>query len=56
MTVRIGTSGWQYASWKAPYYGTTPQRLWYEKLLGDFATVELNVSFYRLPKVEAFEG
>ena len=34
VTVRIGTSGWQYASWKAPYYGTTPQRLWYEKLTG----------------------
>ena len=56
MAVRIGTSGWQYASWKLPYYGRTPQRLWYEKLLGDFATVELNVSFYRLPKLETFEG
>lgn len=56
MTVRIGTSGWQYASWKAPYYGRTPQRLWYEKLMGDFATVELNVSFYRLPRLETFEG
>src|SRR3954452_14210443 len=52
----IGTSGWQYASWKAPYYGRTPQRQWYEKVLADFRTVELNVSFYRLPKRETFEG
>ncbi|MDX6242332.1 MAG: hypothetical protein QOE76_55 [Frankiales bacterium] len=56
MTVLIGTSGWQYASWKAPYYGRTPQRQWYEKVLTDFRTVELNVSFYRLPKLETFQG
>ena len=56
MAVRIGTSGWQYTSWKQPYYGKTPQRLWYEKLLADFATVELNVSFYRLPKLEHLRG
>jgi uncharacterized protein YecE (DUF72 family) len=52
----IGTSGWQYASWKVPYYRKTPQRQWYEKVLADFRTVELNVSFYRLPKLETFEG
>jgi len=56
VTVLIGTSGWQYASWKRPYYGRTPQRQWYEKLLADFRTVELNVSFYRLPKLETFQG
>ena len=56
MTVLIGTSGWQYASWKAPYYGKTPQRQWFEKVMADFQTVELNVSFYRLPKLETFEG
>jgi uncharacterized protein YecE (DUF72 family) len=52
----IGTSGWQYTSWKLPYYGRTPQRQWYEKVLADFRTVELNVSFYRLPKLETFQG
>jgi uncharacterized protein YecE (DUF72 family) len=56
VTVLIGTSGWQYASWKVPYYGRTPQRQWYEKVLADFRTVELNVSFYRLPKLETFQG
>ena len=56
MTVLIGTSGWQYASWKEPYYAGVPQRRWFEHVLGDFRTVELNVSFYRLPKREVFAG
>lgn len=56
MPVLIGTSGWQYASWKEPYYAGVPQRRWFEHILHDFRTVELNVSFYRLPKREVFEG
>jgi uncharacterized protein YecE (DUF72 family) len=56
MAVLIGTSGWQYASWKEPYYGKVAQRRWYERILADFQTVELNVSFYRLPKRETFAG
>ncbi len=56
MTVLIGTSGWQYASWKEPYYAGVPQRRWFEHLLTGFRTVELNVSFYRLPKRETFAG
>jgi uncharacterized protein YecE (DUF72 family) len=56
MAVLIGTSGWQYASWKQPYYRGVPQRRWFEHVLADFRTVELNVSFYRLPKLEVFAG
>lgn len=56
MTVLLGTSGWQYADWKPVYYGPTPQRRWFEHLLADFQTVELNVTFYRLPKRETFAG
>lgn len=56
MTVVVGTSGWQYADWKPRYYGTTPQRRWFEHVLADFRTVELNVTFYRLPKAETFLG
>ncbi|HWB67672.1 MAG TPA: DUF72 domain-containing protein [Mycobacteriales bacterium] len=56
MTVYIGTSGWQYADWREPYYRGTPQRRWFEHLLADFATVELNVTFYRLPRAEVFAG
>src|SRR4051794_30759465 len=57
MTVLIGTSGWMYDHWRGIYY---PPRLakarWYEHALGDFRTLELNVSFYRLPKREVFAG
>jgi len=56
VTVLIGTSGWQYASWKLPYYVGVPQRRWFEHLMRDFRTVELNVAFDRLPKRETFAG
>jgi uncharacterized protein YecE (DUF72 family) len=56
VTVVLGTSGWQYADWREPYYRGTPQRRWFEQLLADFRSVELNVTFYRLPKAEVFAG
>jgi uncharacterized protein YecE (DUF72 family) len=56
VTLILGTSGWQYADWREPYYRGTPQRRWFEHLLTDFRSVELNVTFYRLPKVEVFAG
>ncbi len=56
MPVLIGTSGWQYADWREPFYRGVPQRRWFEHVLDNFATVELNVTFYRLPKREVFEG
>jgi uncharacterized protein YecE (DUF72 family) len=56
VTVLLGTSGWQYADWKPAYYGRTPQRRWFEHVVADFRTVELNVTFYRLPKAETFAG
>jgi uncharacterized protein YecE (DUF72 family) len=47
----IGTSGWYYRHWVGPFY---PQGLLKEQLLPYFAqsfnTVELNNTFYRLPK------
>lgn len=54
--IRVGTSGWQYADWREPYYRGAPQRRWFEHLLADFRSVELNVTFYRLPKAEVFAG
>src|SRR4051794_8091153 len=57
MTVLIGTSGWQYRDWRYRYYPRgVPQRRWFEHLMGDFRTVELNVTFYRLPRTEVFAG
>lgn len=56
MPILVGTSGWQYDSWREPFYAGVPQRRWFEHLLAGFATVELNVSFYRLPRREVFAG
>ena len=57
MAVLVGTSGWQYRHWRYRYYKRgTPQNRWFEQLLRDFRTVELNVTFYRLPRAEVFAG
>jgi uncharacterized protein YecE (DUF72 family) len=57
VTVVIGTSGWQYRDWKYKYYARgVPQNRWFEQIMRDFRTVELNVTFYRLPKLEVFAG
>ncbi|MBW3602246.1 MAG: DUF72 domain-containing protein [Actinobacteria bacterium] len=56
MRVWIGTSGWQYADWRAAFYPpTVPQGQWLEHYAARFRTVELNNSFYRLPPRSRFE-
>ncbi len=56
MVAFVGTSGWQYRHWRGRYY---PPRLamnrWLERYAEDFATVELNASFYFLPRRSTFE-
>lgn len=53
---RIGTSGWVYRHWKGIYYPEDiPQRDWFGHYSRDFDTVEINNTFYRLPKAETFE-
>jgi len=57
MTVFVGTSGWQYRDWRYRYYPRgLPQTKWFEHVMHDFRTVELNVTFYRLPRAEVFAG
>ena len=56
MPVLIGTSGWQYESWRHRFHQGVPQRRWFEHTLANFQTVELNVTFYRLPAAETFAG
>jgi uncharacterized protein YecE (DUF72 family) len=57
VSVLIGTSGWQYQSWRGVLYPAgLPQRLWLERYAGCFATVENNNAFYRLPPRETFAG
>ena len=54
--VYIGTSGFSYPHWgKGVFYPKAlPQKDWFEYYCQHFKTVELNVSFYRLPKKETF--
>jgi uncharacterized protein YecE (DUF72 family) len=52
----VGTSGWQYRSWRGGFYPTgLPQRLWLEQYAETFRTVEVNNAFYRLPERSTFE-
>lgn len=53
--IHIGTSGWTYSHWKGIFY---PSDLSARKLLtyysGCFQTVEINSSFYHLPRESTF--
>ena len=53
----LGTSGYNYKHWQRIFY---PPRLplsrWLEFYCEHFDTVELNVTFYRLPARKTFEG
>src|SRR4030042_779685 len=52
----IGTSGFMYQHWRGHFYPSKlPQKDWFGYYTKQFDTVELNVSFYRLPKKEVFE-
>lgn len=54
--IKIGTSGWTYPHWKGLFYPEKhPKSRWLEYYAGHFDTVELNATFYRLPKIETFE-
>ena len=55
--VRIGTSGWHYASWHGPFY---PPEIRIKDFLAfyveRFDTAEINNSFYRLPTEKAVQA
>ncbi|HET7705086.1 MAG TPA: DUF72 domain-containing protein [Thermoanaerobaculia bacterium] len=55
--IRIGTSGYSYKHWIGRYY---PAELkssdWLRHYVRDFDTVELNNTFYALPKEETFDA
>ena len=56
-TMHIGTSGWSYPHWRGPFY---PDDLssseWLDYYARRFATVEINNSFYKLPKASTLEA
>jgi len=48
--IRIGTAGFSYRDWRGPFYPAgLPEREWLGYYARAFSTVELNVTFYRLP-------
>src|SRR3954453_20044793 len=54
--IRVGCSGWAYKHWRGVFFsGGLPQKRWLERCAEEFDTVELNNSFYRLPKPETFD-
>ena len=55
--IRIGTSGWHYKHWVGRYYPADikPAKM-LEYYLRDLDTVELNNTFYHLPKETAFDA
>ena len=57
LTLRIGTSGWNYPEWRGTFY---PEKFpaakmfaWYAER---FRTVEVNATFYRMPSAKTVAG
>jgi uncharacterized protein YecE (DUF72 family) len=57
MELFVGTSGYNYKEWKGPFY---PEKLVAADMLeyyaGQFRSVEINNTFYRVPKPEVVRG
>lgn len=54
--VIIGCSGFTYDHWRGTFYPEgLPKSRWLQHYCSVFPSVELNVTFYRLPRVETFE-
>jgi uncharacterized protein YecE (DUF72 family) len=57
MRIRAGTSGFSYDEWKGSFY---PEDLAKDRMLAYYAerfdTVEINSTFYRMPKAVMLEG
>jgi uncharacterized protein YecE (DUF72 family) len=53
--IRVGCSGWNYAHWRNGvfYPPRLPPRRWLEFYAENFDTVEVNATFYRLPRKDA---
>jgi uncharacterized protein YecE (DUF72 family) len=55
--VRVGCSGWSYSHWRGSVYPEgVPQRRWLEHYATLFDTVEVNATFYRLPRRETVKA
>jgi uncharacterized protein YecE (DUF72 family) len=55
--IRVGTSGFSYKDWVGPVYPQDlSERDWLEFYAKEFSTVELNVTFYRVPATRTVAG
>lgn len=55
--VFVGTSGWSYEHWKGPFYpANLANKDFLEFYTKKFSTVEINSSFYHLPKEQTFKN
>jgi uncharacterized protein YecE (DUF72 family) len=55
--IHIGCSGWNYRHWRGAFYPEgLPIKDWFAFYAEQFDTVEINNSFYRLPKAETFNA
>lgn len=53
----VGTSGWQYRQWRGRFYPEDiPQRAWLPFIGENLDSVEVNGTFYTLPKKETVHG
>jgi uncharacterized protein YecE (DUF72 family) len=52
----VGCSGWSYRDWRGPFYDPAlTQKQWFGYYASQFATVEVNNTFYRLPEAATFQ-
>jgi uncharacterized protein YecE (DUF72 family) len=51
----IGTSGWNYKSWRKDFYGDTPQKQWLPFCAQHFTGIEVNGTFYRLQEKSTYK-
>jgi uncharacterized protein YecE (DUF72 family) len=57
MDLYVGTSGYAYKEWKAGFYpGDLPLKQMLEYYGTQFRTVEINNTFYRMPKASVLEA
>ena len=55
--IRLGTSGFSYDDWIGPIYpDDMPRRQWLQHYAAEFDTVELNVTYYRVPNQKTVSG
>ncbi len=54
--IRVGTSGWYYDHWRETFYPPDlPKSRWLEYYAEHFNTVEINNTFYHLPKEQTLQ-